>query len=86
MTESEQENIDDDTYLQQLDFYRRQPLNLNTATEEEIAALNFLHELQLKNFISYRRLMGNLISIYELQAIPGWDVALIRQLLPYITE
>jgi hypothetical protein len=83
--ESDQESIDDDNYLQQLDFYRRRPLNLNTATEEEMAALNILHELQLKNFISYRRLMGNLISIYELQAIPGWDIGLIRQLLPYIT-
>ena len=83
--ENEQENIDDDHYLQQLDFYRRRPLNLNTATELEIAALNILHELQLKNFISYRRLMGNFISIYELQAIPGWNLDVISRIRPFVT-
>jgi len=85
VNEQDQENIEDDSYLQQLDLYRRRPLNLNTAAEDEIAALKILHELQLKSFLNYRRLMGNLISIYELQAIPGWDINIIRQLLPYVT-
>jgi len=85
LTESEQEDIDDDSFLQQLDFFRRRPLNLNTASEDEIASFKILNELQVKSFISYRRLLGNLISIYELQAVPGWDVNIIRQLLPYIT-
>ncbi|HEX4852042.1 MAG TPA: hypothetical protein VFV08_14605, partial [Puia sp.] len=35
--------------------------------------------------IRYRILMGKLISIYELQAVPLWDVETIRQLRSYIT-
>ncbi len=33
----------------------------------------------------YRQQLGALLHIYELQAIPGWDVLTIKQLLPYVT-
>jgi len=37
----------------------------------------------MSNLLSYRKLLGNFTSIYELQAIPGWNLDLIR-LQPYI--
>lgn len=80
---AEKENIvtDDDAYLQQLDH----PLNLNTATEEDLQALQLLTALQVYNFLQYRKLLGNLVHIYELQAIPGWNIATIKTILPYIS-
>ena len=30
-------------------------------------------------------MLGNFISIYELQAIPDWDINLIKRIRPYIT-
>ncbi|MEI2738611.1 MAG: hypothetical protein V9F01_07490 [Chitinophagaceae bacterium] len=39
----------------------------------------------MSNLISYRNLFGKLISIYELQAVPAWDVNTIRKLLPFVT-
>ncbi|HTB25765.1 MAG TPA: helix-hairpin-helix domain-containing protein, partial [Puia sp.] len=74
----------DDSYELDLDYFSRHPLNLNTADEEDLIQLHILEVLQVKNFISYRKLLGLLVSIYELQAIPGWDIGTIRQLLPYI--
>jgi hypothetical protein len=44
-----------------------------------------LTDLQIDNLISYRKLFGQLINIYELQAIPSWDVNTIRKLLSFVT-
>ena len=75
----------DDSWLQQMEYLKKKPLNLNTASEGELAELQLLSATQIQQFIIYRNVLGKLISIYELQAIPGWDVALIQKLLPYIT-
>mgnify|MGYP000076509685 CR=1 FL=1 len=81
----ESENVDDDELMQQLQGYLRHPMNLNYANEEEMQRLRILTTIQIENFIQYRKLLGKLIHIYELQAIPGWQIDLIRRLLPYIT-
>jgi hypothetical protein len=78
------ENLDDDALLQQLVFYRKNPLDLNTATAEDLYPLRFLSELQIQNLIRYRSAFGKLISIYELQAVPGFDLLTIRKILPYV--
>jgi DNA uptake protein ComE-like DNA-binding protein len=80
-----EEETEDDTYLQQLQYLLLHPLNVNAATAEELQALRLLTPLQIENFIQYRKLFQNLISLYELQAVPLWDVTTIRKLLPYIT-
>lgn len=75
----------DDAYLQQLNHFKNHPLNINTAEAAELMSLQILNAWQAAQLIAYRKLLGKLISKYELQAIPGWDAATIRLLLPYIT-
>ena len=75
---------DDDQLLQQLGYFQRHPLNLNMASTEDLSQFPFLTDLQISHFIKYRALLGKLLSIYELQAIPSWDLSTIRKLLPYI--
>lgn len=75
---------EDDQPLQELEQLRRHPLLLNEANENELRQLTMLTELQLISFLQYRKLAGKLLHEYELQAIPGWDLSLIRQLLPYV--
>lgn len=82
VTDSEME---DDSYWQQLEALRRHPLNLNTVTGAELETLPLLNPLQVASFLRYRNLMGKLLHLHELQAIPGWDVHTIRQVLPYVT-
>ena len=81
----EEEDIEDDELLQQLHSYVSHPINLNFADEEELERLKILTPAQIDNLIRYRFLLGKLINIYELQAIPGWDIELIRKLLPFVT-
>lgn len=80
----EDTEINDDSWLQQLEYWKKNKLNLNTATIEDMIAFQLLSDLQIQTFMDYRKNLGNLLSIYELQAIPGWDLMLIKTLLPYI--
>ncbi|MCO5235663.1 MAG: helix-hairpin-helix domain-containing protein [Chitinophagaceae bacterium] len=81
----EDAEIADDTWWQQLEYLKKHRLNLNTATPADLKELQLLSDLQIGFFTDYRKALGNLVSTYELQAVPGWDLPLIRQLLPYIT-
>ena len=85
LTDAEQVETEDDSFLQQLEYFRKNPINVNTADVDELRELRMITDLQIFNLISYRRLLGAFISIYELQAIPGWDVSTLRKLLPFIT-
>ena len=83
ITEVNESETEDDSYLQSLRQYQRNKLNLNTATETELKEFPFLSPLQLASFLTYRKLFGKFINIYELQAIPTWDYELIQKMLTY---
>ena len=85
LSEKNETENEDDSFLQRLQHFSRHPLNLNNAGKEELEELGMLDEIQINQFLSYRRLLGKLISVYELQAIPGWKVSTIQIMLPYIT-
>jgi hypothetical protein len=85
LADQDQAATEDDSYLQELEQFRRDPVDLNTADESELKELKIITDLQIQNLISYLKLFGKLIDIYELQAVPSWDVITIRKLLPFIT-
>ena len=85
LTDIDQAETEDDSYHQQWERFRRNPLNMNTADENDLRELKILSGLQIANLISYRKLVGQFISIYELQAVPSWDTQIIKKLLPFIT-
>ena len=60
------------------------PIDLNRATEEELRFLSILNEEQIQNLLSYRQDQGFLLSIYELQAIPGFDQEVIYRIVPFV--
>ena len=82
--ESENENMDDDQLLQGLVAFKKNRIDLNTAGEEELIALHFLSPLQIQSFLRYRKILGLFLNLYELQAIPGWDLVTIKNILPFI--
>jgi hypothetical protein len=64
--------------------YYRMPLNLNTASRQELQSLFILSELQINNLLEHRNKFGDLLSIYELQSIQNFDLATIHKLLPFV--
>ncbi|NIJ56040.1 ComEA family DNA-binding protein [Dyadobacter arcticus] len=61
------------------------PLDLNTATRDELSNTFILSEIQLNSFFVYRETLGPFLSLYELQAIPHFDLPSIQRLLPFVT-
>ena len=64
---------------------QEEPLDLNSADREDLGKLWVLNELQVFNLVAYRETYGDLLTLYELQAIDGFDHRTIDQLLPYVT-
>ncbi|NOT90950.1 ComEA family DNA-binding protein [Ferruginibacter sp.] len=93
-TEQQLENItennedaetEDDYYLQQMKQYIKNPINLNTANENDLKELSLLNPIQIQSLISYRNLFGKFVNIYELQAIPSWGIELIQKIRPFVS-
>lgn len=78
------EELDLTNLIEQLNYYYGHPLNLNTATEEELNELSLLTPLQVNSLLLHRKLFGKFISIYELQSIESWDLATIQLVLPFV--
>ncbi|WP_343668149.1 helix-hairpin-helix domain-containing protein [Chitinophaga sp.] len=81
----EDDIVNDDMQWQQLEVYRKHPLSLNNADVAQLTSLGLLTTLQIDELINYKKQFGKLLSIYELQAVPGFDEATIQLILPYIT-
>lgn len=82
---NEDEETEDDVYLQEMQHFLKEPINLNYADATLLQNLKILNPIQINNLLIYRKLLGNFVSIYELQAVPTWNLDLIRRIRPYIT-
>ena len=77
--------IEDDSWLQQMEHFKNHPIDLNEVGEDRLKELQLLTPIQIQQLLSYRKLCNAFISIYELQAVPGWDIATIRKIRPFIS-
>jgi hypothetical protein len=64
-------------------LYAKKPLNINKASMEDLEDFFLLNDVQISGLITYRQQFGDLLAMQELQAIPGFDLATIRAILPY---
>ena len=62
-----------ESWIEYLYYLKDNPLNLNTASREDLLQLQFLTPYQIENLHSYIYEYGALESIYELMAVSGFD-------------
>ncbi|MDB5234879.1 MAG: hypothetical protein JWR44_1872 [Hymenobacter sp.] len=74
----------EDLYETLLQYYQT-PVNLNTATREELRSLLLLNENQITTLLRHREVNGNLLSVYELQSVEGYDLRTINRILPFVS-
>jgi hypothetical protein len=74
----------EDLYETLLQYYQT-PINLNTATREELRSLLLLNENQITTLLNHRQANGDLLSVYELQSIEGYDLRTIQRILPFVS-
>ena len=78
------EEVDYTIITDVLEDYRERPLNINSASQEELLFLPGLNDILVNNLQQYIQNFGALTTVYELQAVPGYSPDLINQILPYI--
>ncbi|MDD3860075.1 MAG: helix-hairpin-helix domain-containing protein, partial [Bacteroidales bacterium] len=76
--------LDYTTLFQSLETLYYDPIDLNTATEEELSDLIFLTEFQIFSLVNYRKKFGNYSTLYELQFVDGIDPITLKRLLPFV--
>ncbi|WP_241502268.1 ComEA family DNA-binding protein [Hymenobacter glacialis] len=74
----------EDLYETLLQYYTT-PINVNTATREEFRSLLLLNENQISTLLRHREVNGDLLSVYELQSIEGYDLRTINRILPFVS-
>ena len=79
-----EDELDYTTLLDDLGFYFDHPINLNRAKEGDLKALHLLSDIQIRNLFEHIEKNGKLLAIYELQSIKGYNLDLIRQILPFV--
>lgn len=62
-----------------------QKIYINEAGKSELQEIPGLSAWQIEQLLRYRDRLGKLVSVYELQAIPGWDLGTIKKMQPFIS-
>jgi hypothetical protein len=82
---SENENLDFITLFDELSIFFEKPINLNKkGMEDDLKKLILLTDFQINNLSEHIKKNGMLMSIYELQAVPGFDLQTIRSIMPFV--
>ncbi|RLD61858.1 MAG: hypothetical protein DRI95_13770, partial [Bacteroidetes bacterium] len=79
------ENADFSSFVEDLNYYLQNPLNLNSAGLEDFEKLHILNEIQIQNLQNYVTSVGQMQTIYELQLIEGFSDKTIKDILPFVT-
>ncbi|GAT63320.1 helix-hairpin-helix domain-containing protein [Paludibacter jiangxiensis] len=84
MTSDGEADVDLTTLEDDLNYFARNPININNTNKEELEKLQFLSDKQIENFLYYMYRQKRMQTIYELQLVDGFDMFLIRNLLPFV--
>src|SRR5688500_3253529 len=75
LAELQEEGWEEEGWLELMQDLLQHHTSSNTATEAELQQLPRLHPLQIQILLQYRKMLGPLIHLYELHAVPGFDPA-----------
>lgn len=78
------EDLDYEALFESLYMLYQSPIDLNRVDRETLQATYLLSLKQINDFIDYRQEYGPILSAYELQAVPGFDLPTISRLLPFV--
>lgn len=87
--ESIAENVSEDhdysELTERLNFYRKNPLNINRVSKEQLQELVFISPVQIYTLLEHRTENGLFLDLLELQSLNGFDLESIHRLLNFVT-
>ena len=81
---NDEEELDWENVIEELSERIQQPVNLNSATKEQLERFPFLNDIQIENLLAYVYINGQMQTIYELQLVEEMDWETIHYLLPFV--
>ncbi len=85
VSESLDAEVDFTEYVEEFQYYLQNPMNLNSPDYEVLKRVFGLSDFQVYQLKAYISVSGELVSLYELNSIKGFDKQTIFKLLPYVT-
>src|SRR5688500_13244888 len=79
------EEVDANTLLDKLNYYRENKIDLNKTNREELRDLLLLNDIQIEALLKHMNVEGDLISLTEMQTIDELDQETILRILPFVT-
>lgn len=70
--------------FENLNYYYEKPLNLNTATRDELQSLGLLNDIQIAELLSHIQRNGKLLAMEELQVLSSFDARTIEMIRPFV--
>ncbi|SEM15483.1 Helix-hairpin-helix motif-containing protein [bacterium A37T11] len=78
------EDFDYSELAEKLSYFRKHPIDINLTNGDDLAELRFISPMLITNLLLYREESGPFKSLYELQAIDGFEESTIKYLMPFI--
>ncbi|MCE5346930.1 MAG: helix-hairpin-helix domain-containing protein [Bacteroidales bacterium] len=72
-------------YIERLYDLAENPVNVNSADENEVSRLFFLSDFQIKVLTDYVHSSGKIISVFELANLPGFDKETAEMMIRFIS-
>lgn len=85
MSSRSDKDIDFTPIVEDLNNLLEDPINLNQCNQDDLSKLAFLSDFQIQSLWDYIQTNGKILSIYELQMIPGFEKEDVDRMLSFIT-
>jgi hypothetical protein len=73
------------SFIDRLQELAEEPVKINFPDKAEISKLFFLSDFQIKALTDYVHTTGQIVSVYELANIPGFDKETAEMIIPFIS-
>ena len=84
MAASGDDEVDLDGVLSDLEFFYSNPLNLNSASEDELNRLFVLNDFQVASLLAYRKRVHKIMTLNELRYIYGFNDKVVDLIAPIV--
>ncbi len=84
VVEELQEETDASVIIEDLEGFVLNPLNINSASHDQLSQLHLLNDIQIERLIEYRDKYGPVLSIYELNAVNGLHPEILERMEPFV--
>jgi len=75
---------DAEQFLYSIQLLYENPININSTDFHELSSILFLDKFRIQSLLDYRDKNGEILSIYELALIPGFDERIAGMVEPFI--